>query len=796
MTDSGWSKLRDRANLLYDSLEDGVTSIADSVSAHGSRARDRASRATEPVVATASVVTTSTRTAAAQAGALWLALLARLSELRLTHQPDSAPDETPEEASGTAWSRVGDWWSSTEFRGFGSGWLRGLSPLSTRTAAADEPPLGEREVDLATLDPRNLPPGVPLWHGDSMGSGLVHGRSGEAAVQQQQEEKQVQQQPDEGEDDEDEDEEDDEPLTEAEAARLAEERIAAEELRRRAASWLGGGDGGGGGRDGAPAEAEAAGAQEAEEEVVKTPAAVEVAKPVAAAAPPAAASDDDDDEAAEMAREAAEAAEAERAHRAWLQEAQRVAAEELAAAELALAGRPASDEAADVIEAAAALIDQVIGQGGGLGSPNGPEAPVAARAPEAEAGGTGEDAKLSLAEREYEAARAVQAVARGSAARRDHAATLAAEADKVREAAAARAAAEEAAKAVEAAAKAEAAAAAKQEQEEKEEEEAKRGATALSAQRQRVAEEAQRVAEAQAAADQADSALAAQKQRVATEAAKMEAAKAKAQAKRDADAAAKANAPATPDLRSYGTLFVELIRARELPAAADALRDPFATLVLAGRRHRSSTARGTLSPEWRETFGFRGVLGQMLEAPLQLQLLAASLDATAPDEAIGHATVALFRHLDARPLAVTTQGGGIVELRAKWDAQRGAMAVAAATIQYKRKGVRGGFATAMMTLVSKPAEAAAAMSGEATYTASYLDAEGTLQELAIEGMLLESEKKLEFTLSTSGDITDWTMRAGSARELTEWINLLPRAAPKKRRSSLGAKLLRRGSSST
>ena len=53
-----WSKLRDQAGLLYDSLEDGVTSVADAVSAQGARAWDRASRATEPVVATASVVST------------------------------------------------------------------------------------------------------------------------------------------------------------------------------------------------------------------------------------------------------------------------------------------------------------------------------------------------------------------------------------------------------------------------------------------------------------------------------------------------------------------------------------------------------------------------------------------------------------------------------------------------------------------------------------------------------------------------------------------------------------------
>ena len=102
--------------------------------------------------------------------------------------------------------------------------------------------------------------------------------------------------------------------------------------------------------------------------------------------------------------------------------------------------------------------------------------------------------------------------------------------------------------------------------------------------------------------------------------------------------------PKIADLEAEGTLYVQLLRARDLIAADDnGLSDPYAKLALGEHKQRSRKKLRTLNPDWAdEIFVFAGVLGQLISEPLRIVMW--DFDLTSRDDLLGSVEVELADH--------------------------------------------------------------------------------------------------------------------------------------------------------
>lgn len=102
--------------------------------------------------------------------------------------------------------------------------------------------------------------------------------------------------------------------------------------------------------------------------------------------------------------------------------------------------------------------------------------------------------------------------------------------------------------------------------------------------------------------------------------------------------------PKVADLEAEGTLYVQLLKARNLPAAdANGKSDPYVKLSLGEQKQRSRTIRKTLDPVWQnEVFAFYGVLGQLVVEPLKMTFW--DFDLTSSDDLLGHVDIDLGDH--------------------------------------------------------------------------------------------------------------------------------------------------------
>ena len=85
-----------------------------------------------------------------------------------------------------------------------------------------------------------------------------------------------------------------------------------------------------------------------------------------------------------------------------------------------------------------------------------------------------------------------------------------------------------------------------------------------------------------------------------------------------------------------GTLYVQLLCAKGLLSAdANGLSDPYCIITLGEHKQRSRKLKRTLDPVWEnEIFAFAGVLGHLIESPLQMTMM--DFDLRAKDDLLGH----------------------------------------------------------------------------------------------------------------------------------------------------------------
>ena len=90
------------------------------------------------------------------------------------------------------------------------------------------------------------------------------------------------------------------------------------------------------------------------------------------------------------------------------------------------------------------------------------------------------------------------------------------------------------------------------------------------------------------------------------------------------------------DLVGAGTLYVQLLCAKGLLSAdANGLSDPYCIITLGEHKQRSRKLKRTLDPVWEnEIFAFAGVLGHLIESPLQMTMM--DFDLRAKDDLLGH----------------------------------------------------------------------------------------------------------------------------------------------------------------
>ena len=102
--------------------------------------------------------------------------------------------------------------------------------------------------------------------------------------------------------------------------------------------------------------------------------------------------------------------------------------------------------------------------------------------------------------------------------------------------------------------------------------------------------------------------------------------------------------PKIADLEAEGTLYIQLLRARELMAADDnGLSDPYAKVSLGEDKQRSRKMKRTLNPVWHdEVFAFQGVLGQLVEHPLKFTMW--DFDLYTSDDQLGYVEIELADH--------------------------------------------------------------------------------------------------------------------------------------------------------
>jgi len=117
-----------------------------------------------------------------------------------------------------------------------------------------------------------------------------------------------------------------------------------------------------------------------------------------------------------------------------------------------------------------------------------------------------------------------------------------------------------------------------------------------------------------------------------------------------------------------GSLHVHLSHATNLKAMdSNGFSDPYVKLALRGQTHKSKTIRKTLNPRWDEQFEFKGVLGELLEQPMQLH--AFDYDFGKRDDKLGNASIDLrvFERARQHDFAVAlSDNGGTVNLRMTW----------------------------------------------------------------------------------------------------------------------------------
>ena len=102
--------------------------------------------------------------------------------------------------------------------------------------------------------------------------------------------------------------------------------------------------------------------------------------------------------------------------------------------------------------------------------------------------------------------------------------------------------------------------------------------------------------------------------------------------------------PKIADLESEGTLYIQLLRARDLmPADDNGLSDPYAKVSLGEDKQRSRKMKRTLDPVWHdEVFAFQGVLGQLVDHPLKFTMWDFDLYST--DDQLGYVEIELADH--------------------------------------------------------------------------------------------------------------------------------------------------------
>ena len=117
-----------------------------------------------------------------------------------------------------------------------------------------------------------------------------------------------------------------------------------------------------------------------------------------------------------------------------------------------------------------------------------------------------------------------------------------------------------------------------------------------------------------------------------------------------------------------GSLLVHLSHATNLKAMdRNGFSDPYVKLTLRGQTHKSKTIKKSLNPRWDDHFEFKGVLGELLEQPMQLH--AFDNDFGKQDDKLGNASIVLrvFERTRQHDFAVAlSDNGGTVNLRMTW----------------------------------------------------------------------------------------------------------------------------------
>ena len=124
-----------------------------------------------------------------------------------------------------------------------------------------------------------------------------------------------------------------------------------------------------------------------------------------------------------------------------------------------------------------------------------------------------------------------------------------------------------------------------------------------------------------------------------------------------------------PRLRHQGVLSVKVQRADGLKAAdSNGLSDPYVKLLLGKEKHKTKTIKKTLSPTWDETFTWKGVLYELAQQSLKLEVF--DHDTWSRDDPLGSANVSLraLEVVDVKRIHAKLSTQGFVHLRVTWTA--------------------------------------------------------------------------------------------------------------------------------